>query len=132
VGGRRSWAAWVSIASLVGLAVYASLTLATLQPGDRTIFGLGGLDARPLYGLVAVLAVAAIGHPASRPAWLVVMSIATIGRAASLLVLGSPELTRRAEVRASVGWLLLWLLGILAVLVLEATAVIRTVTKEGR
>lgn len=129
--GRRSWAAEVSIASLLGLAAYAVLTVVTLPEGDRTIFGLDGLDARPLYVLAAALAVAAVGHAWARPVFLVVMSAATIGRAASLLVVGSPDLARRAEIRGVVGWLLLWLLGILAVLVLEAASVIRAAREDG-
>lgn len=130
--GRRAWAAWISIASLLGLALYALLTAATLAPGDRTIFSVGGLDARPMYVLSAVLAVAAVAHPGARPVWLVVMSLSAFGRAVSLVLIGSPDLTRRAEWRAAVGWLLLWLLGILAVLVLEAVAVIRAAMPRER
>ena len=129
---RRTWVAWVAAASLLGLAAYSILTAVTVPVSDRSVFGVERLDARPLYLVAAVLAVASIRAAAARPWWLVVMSVAFVGRAASLLVLGSPDLARRAEIRGTLGSLLLWLLGVLAVLVLDAAATIRDVQAADR
>lgn len=122
---NRSWASWVSVAALVGLAVHGLLTATTLGPDDRSIFGLQLLDARPIYVAAAVLAVLCIPCPRLRPWWLFLMSVTTLGRATSIVVLGTTYLDRAAEWRAALGWILLWFLGILAVLVLEAAAAFR-------
>lgn len=124
---RRQWGKWVALASVVGLALHGFLTAYTLAPGDRAVFGYEPFDARYLYVGVAVLAVLTIPEARLRPWWLVVMSFTTWGRAVSLIVIGSPEVrTRGAEVRGAVGWVLVWLLGILATLVIEASAVVNT------
>lgn len=120
----RPWVKWLSKASLIGLAVYAMLTMLTLAPTDRSMFGIGWLDARPVYVVTALLALAAAEWHRVRPLWLIVMPITTVGRASSLIFLGSPDLARAAEIRSSFGWLLLFLLGVLSVMVLEAAEVI--------
>lgn len=118
------------MASLLGLAAYVALTGWTLSNGDRSIFGLSWVDARPVYLLVALLGAAAAFVPLARPWWIVSMPIVTVGRAASLLVLGSPDLARMAEIRAAVGWMLLFALGVLCAFVLEAANVIRGIPGE--
>lgn len=126
----RTWAEEVAVASLLGLAAYLALTAGSLSPGDRSALGVSWIDARPLYLGVAAVGVAAAFIPAARPWWVALMPLVTVGRAASLVFLGSPDLVRIAEYRAAAGWLLLSALGILSVLVLEAANVIRGIPGE--
>lgn len=115
---------------MLGLAAHFLLTGATLGPDDRHIFGVTFLDARVAYVIIGILGGATVVFARLRPWWLVLMTPLTWGRAVTLLFSGSPDLARGAELRATTGWVLLWMLGILAVLVLEAADVMQLRGKD--
>lgn len=122
---RQEWAALVAVVSMVVLGGYFALVLFTTRPEPPEVYGVSMGIVRAVYGASALLAVVAVWWRPIRPWWLVVMSLATIGRASTLVVIGDIGQTRAAEVRGVVLWVLAWLLGVLAVLVLEATRVLR-------
>lgn len=122
---RTRWAWGVAVAAMGGLSLFGLLTAWTLGRADRSVFGIHALDARWGYVAVSALGLAAIKCHRARAPWLVLMSLTTWGRAVNLVAVGSSTQSRPDELRAAGGWTLIWLLGILAVMVLEAAAVMR-------
>lgn len=99
-----------------------------LTPEDRLILGVPGFDARWLFTVATVVAVAYAFEPKIdllRYAWLALLTVSAWGRALSLLLIGSPELDRAREVAGFLSWFLIFASGILATVVLTAGELLR-------
>lgn len=110
--------------SILVIAGYLSQVAELLMTADdRLIFGIPWADARPLFIAATVAGVLYAFEPrvdAFRVAWVVLLTVSAWGRALSLLFIGAPALTRAQEFAAATSWLIVFLGGILAALVLTA------------
>lgn len=99
-----------------------------MNPRDRLILGVEGLDLRVLFVAGTVCAVVYAFEPRWEPArwaWLVLFTLAAWGRALSLLFIGTPELSRSSELAGVTSWVLIFGAGILATVVLTAGELLR-------
>lgn len=99
-----------------------------LTPDDRLILAVPGDDARWLFTVATVVAVAYAFDPTLeylRWAWLVLLTVSAWGRALSLLLIGSPELNRSREVAGFLAWFLVFAAGVLATVVLALEELLR-------
>ena len=114
--------------SLVLIAVYAATLVAVLPPVDRSLFGWGHFDALPLYAALVALGPAyAVAHrvEALKWAWVLVLTVAALGRALTLVLVGSPALTPGRELAGAVSWGVVLCAGLLSALVLTAETILR-------
>jgi hypothetical protein len=94
-------------------------------PKDRLI-GIPGFDARPLFFVGTILGVIFAFEPKVdwlRYAWLVVFTTTALGRALSLLFVGSPDLDRDRELAGFTVWMIILICGLLSTLVLTASTI---------
>lgn len=119
------------IAARFGILVVAGylspISETVFTPGDRMILGAQGLDARPLFLAATVIGVAYAVEPRVRWlrwSWLVLFTVTSWGRALSLLIIGSPELDRTNELEQFVRWLIVFLAGVFASLILTIAALL--------
>lgn len=99
-----------------------------MSPGDRMILAVPGLDARPLFFVTTLVAVAYAFAPELVPlrwAWLILVTFCAWGRAVSLLVIGSSEIDRAREFAGFLSWFLVWAAAVLATFVLTAGQLLR-------
>lgn len=125
VGRRR--AAFLASCGTLALAAFFLLTASTLEGADRGLYG-GSWDGRWVYVVAGVLGVLTVlvRAPGLALAWAMAMTVATLGRALSLWLKGSPDVvSRAAEIRGGFGWLLFWFLGAIAIVTMEASSTIR-------
>lgn len=108
------------------LALHLLITSATLTSSDRTLFGWDGIDAAWMFGVAGLAGLLSIWVAPARLAWLLLLTGTTLGRAATLIAVGSPDIySRDGELRAALAWSLLWLAGVLAFVAARASEAIR-------
>lgn len=119
------------IAARFGILVVAGylsqISETVFTPGDRMILGAQGLDARPLFLAATVIGVFYAFEPRAswlRWCWLVLFTVTSWGRALSLLIIGSPDLDRADELEQFVRWVIVFLAGVFASLILTIAALL--------
>lgn len=114
-------------AVLVVSGYLSQMSETVLTNGDRMILGAQGLDARPLFVAATVVGVLYAFEPRAswlRWCWLVLFTLTSWGRALSLLIIGSPELDRTNELEQFVRWVIVFLAGVFASLILTIAALL--------
>lgn len=112
---------------LVVAGYLSQMSETILAPADRMILGAQGLDARPLFLVATVVGVFYAVEPRLRWlrwSWLVLFTVTSWGRALSLLIIGSPELNRANELEGFVRWVIVFLAGVFASLILTIAALL--------
>lgn len=109
------------------MAFYLLVAGLTFTDGDRSVFATSAIDARYVYSITGMIGLgAAFGVRRLRLPWLLALLVCTLGRAATLLVIGSPTISSRtAELRSALGWFTMWILGSFPVIAMQASDIIR-------
>lgn len=111
----------------VTLSTFLLVTSITLPASERAILDQGVLDARWLF-LAAALAgyVYALRYRSDTIVlvWVALLTLTCFGRALDILFTGSEFLPRAIEFRVALGWLVVWMMGVVVGLLLTAHAAI--------
>lgn len=111
----------VARAAVVTISVYliaVACTVLTAEPDQWTI---------PVWVAAGITGAVYFVRPSSdgwRSLWLTLLTVCALGRSLTLLFAGSAYLGRGMEIAASLSWLIVWLAGILAALVLTADRIL--------
>jgi hypothetical protein len=117
------WVSYVATGSMALLLISSGVTFAK---GDASILGLRNFDASWLYYVAGVIGLGSIAWRKLRVPWLWALTVCTLGRGVSLLVVGSPVISDRGtEIRAAIAWFTLWVLGSAPTIYAQASDLLR-------
>lgn len=120
---RDPWIQWLAQFATISAAIYLVISGLTFELGDATWLNL---DARWVYVASGALGIGAAFVRRLRFPWLIAFMLCTLGRSAILLFDGSDDIaSRSAELRAAVGWFVLWILGSFPMFATQASDIIR-------
>lgn len=117
---------WLSNAATASMALLLILSGLTFAEHDASILGLEHLDASWVYIATGCVGLASIVWRRARVSWLMLLTVCTLGRSVSLLVVGSPVVTDRlTEIRGAAAWWAFWILGAAPTICAQASEIVR-------